>query len=148
MYIFENETPSWQELEELTRKILELHDFEVEFRKVFRNSERKFEIDVVATKAGLCLAIDCKRYGHSRYRRSPLRSEAGKHKARCREFERIFGRKAIPIIVSFIDDDLLVENGCIFVPIDKLNDFLLNLGQYLESFDDKIQNNNFSSGTV
>jgi hypothetical protein len=27
---------------------------------------------------------------------------------------------------------MMVDNGCIFVPIDQLNDFLLNLDAYLD----------------
>ncbi len=123
---------SWQEFEEFTRDILEFHGFKVEFRKVFRNMIRKFEIDVLAEKSGICLAIDCKHYGFSRHRRSQLRSEALKHRQRCREFEKIEEKKVTPIIVSMLDDDLLLEYGCIFVPIRKLNDFLVNYVDYLD----------------
>ncbi|MFQ5888218.1 MAG: restriction endonuclease [Candidatus Hydrothermarchaeales archaeon] len=123
---------SWQEFEELTRDIMELHGFVAEFRKVFRTRERRFEIDVVAEKGESCIAIDCKRYGYSRYRRSQLRSEVEKHSLRCREFEKLKEKKITPVIVSFLDDDLVVENGCIFVPIKKLNDFLMNLEYYLD----------------
>ncbi len=124
---------SWQEFEELTRDIIELHGFKAEFRKVFRNQDRKFEVDVVATKDDLCLAIDCKLYGYSRYRRSQLRSEAEKHSIRCKELEKLVGMRVTPLIVSLLDDDLLIENGCLFVPITKLNDFLINQERYMET---------------
>ena len=66
------EVSSWQEFEELARDILELHGFSVEFRKVFRNIERKFEIDVLAENDYSYIAVDCKIYGLSRHRRSQL----------------------------------------------------------------------------
>ncbi len=127
------EISSWQEFEELTRDIRELHGFKVEFRKVFRNQDRKFEVEVVATKDDWCLALDCKLYGRSRYRRSQLRSEAEKHSIRCKELEKQIRMRVTPLIVSFLDDDLLIEYGCIFVPITKLNDFLINQERYMEA---------------
>ncbi|MFQ5975170.1 MAG: restriction endonuclease [Candidatus Hydrothermarchaeales archaeon] len=114
---------SWQEFEELTRDIVDLYGFKTEFRKVFKNKKRKFEIDVVAEKENFCFAIDCKRYGHSRYRKSQLKSEALNHSTRCKEFEKLKGKRIIPLIASFLDDDLVVENGCIFVPIKKVKRF-------------------------
>ncbi|AFD00025.1 hypothetical protein Mtc_1271 [Methanocella conradii HZ254] len=122
---------SWQEFEEYIRDLLEHHDFEVQFRKVFRSPERGYQIDVVAFRRGLCLCIDGKKYGRGRHRPSSLKEQAKLHYERCLAHERAFGIRSIPVIVSWLDDALMVENGCIFVPIDRLNDFLLNLDAYL-----------------
>jgi hypothetical protein len=122
---------SWQEFEEYIRDLLEYHDFEVQFRKVFRTPERGYQIDVVAVGRGLCLCIDGKKYGRGRHRSSSLKGQAKLHYERCLAHERAFGIRSIPVIVSWLDDSLMYENGCIFVPIDRLNDFLLNLDTYL-----------------
>lgn len=123
---------SWQEFEEYIRDLLEHHDFEVQFRKVFRTPYRGYQIDAVASRKGLCLCIDGKKYGRSRRRSSSLKEQAKLHYERCMAHEDLSGVRSIPLIVSWLDDDLMVENGCIFVSIDRLNDFLLNLDAYLD----------------
>lgn len=123
---------TWQEFEEYIRDVLSYHNFDVKFRKVFRTPERGYQIDAIGYRKDLCLCIDGKHYGQGRHRASSLRSEAKKHYYRCIEHEKLFGIKSIPVIVSLIDDNMTVEGGCIFVPIDLLNDFLLNLDSYLD----------------
>lgn len=125
------EFKTWQEFEEFTKDVLDKHGFETEFRKVF-STERKYEIDIVAYSRGLILCLDCKLYGKHRYRASSLKQQARLHKERVQEFRKKTGQKCIPIIVSFLDDNLLLEEGCLFVPVEKLNDFLNNIVFYLE----------------
>jgi len=118
---------SWQEFEEYIRDLLAHHDFKVKFRKVFKTPERGYQIDAVACRPDLCLCIDGKKYGRSRPRSSSLKEQAKLHYERCVAHEQKYGVKSIPLIVSWLDDSLMFENGCIFVSIDRLNDFLLNL---------------------
>ncbi|HTY91069.1 MAG TPA: hypothetical protein VMC84_07835 [Methanocella sp.] len=123
---------TWQEFEEYIRDLLEHHDFEVQFRKVFRTPERGYQIDAVAIRKDLCLCIDGKKYGRSRPRSSSLKEQAKLHYERTLAYEEKIGIKSIPLIVSWLDDSLMVENGCIFVSIDRLNDFLLNVDAILD----------------
>lgn len=123
---------TWQEFEEYIRDLLEHHDFEVRFRKVFKTPERGYQIDAVACRPGLCLCIDGKKYGRGRPRSSSLKEQAKLHYERTCAYEEAEGVRCIPLIVSWLDDSLMVENGCIFVSIDRLNDFLLNLEAILE----------------
>ena len=128
---------SWQDFEEFARDVLVEHNFDVSFRRVFSNEKRKFEIDVVGERLEFFLCIDCKLYGKGRPRVSSLKAEARKHSQRTREFARLNGKKSIPALVTFFDDDLRREEGCIFIPHDKLNSFLLNIEYYVEWFDSK-----------
>ncbi len=123
---------SWQEFEEYIRDLLAHHNFDVHFRKVFRTPKRGYQVDAVASRKDLCLCIDGKKYGRSRSRPSSLKEQAKLHYERCQAHEDMFGVRSIPLIVSWLDDNLMFENGCIFVPIDRLNDFLLNLDAYLD----------------
>jgi len=123
---------TWQEFEEYIRDLLEYHEFRVQFRKVFKTPERGYQLDAVAYRKDLCLCIDGKKYGKSRPRSSSLKEQAKHHYERCIVHEEKFGIRSIPLIVSWINDDLMFENGCIFVSIDRLNDFLLNLDAYLD----------------
>jgi len=125
---------SWQEFEEVVRDILESHGFETRFRVVFRDEKGRGEIDVVAERFGVILAIDAKRYTERWYRKSAIRREAEKHVERCRRYSRLEGREVVPVIVSFVDDEVVEHGGCIVVPFRAINDFLLNLEAYLVDF--------------
>jgi hypothetical protein len=125
---------TWQEFEELLRDILDQHDFEIQFRKIFSHGGRRYQIDVVGYRRDLCLCIDGKKYGRGRHRASSLKSEAMKHFSRCQAHEEALGIRSIPVIVSWIDDNLMFENGCFFVPVAMLNDFLLNMDAVLDEF--------------
>jgi len=129
----ENE-PTWQEFEEKVREVLEGHGYTTSFRVVFRDEEGRAEIDVVAERFGLILAIDAKRYTKRWHRVSALKKQSEKHAERCKRYERLTGRKVIPVVVSLIDDRIVFHEGCIVVPFDNLDDFLLNLHHYLAEF--------------
>ena len=124
----------WQEFEEEVRRICEAHDFSTKFRCVFRDEEGRAEIDVVAERYGIVLCFDAKLYSASRYRASQLRREAETHRRRCDTFSALIGKRAIPVVVSFIDDSLPFHSGCIIVPYLSLNEFLTTLHFYLAEF--------------
>lgn len=125
---------SWQEFEKFVKEIFDSHDFQTSFRVVFKDEEGKSEIDVVARKFGLVIAIDAKKYSEWWHRSSALKRQAEKHLERCDRYSQIIEEEVIPIIVSFIDDQIFEHWGCIVVPIEKLNDFLLNIHAYLDGF--------------
>ncbi len=124
----------WQEFEEEVKRICEAHGFSTKFRYVFRDEHGRAEIDVVAERYGLTLCLDAKLYSASRYRVSQLRKEAEKHKKRCERFSALTRNTAIPVVVSFIDDNLRLYSGCLIVPYHSLNEFLTNLHYYLAEF--------------
>ncbi|HID43420.1 MAG TPA: hypothetical protein EYP30_06570 [Archaeoglobaceae archaeon] len=126
----------WQEFEEFVREVFNKHGYETKFRVVFKDSEGRGEIDVVAERFGLILAIDAKKYTEGWHRTSALKTQARKHVDRCKRFSELKGSEVIPIIVSFIDDSIFYHSGCIVVPFEKLNDFLLNIHAYLIDFNE------------
>lgn len=123
---------SWQDFELRVREILERNNFETRFRVVFKDEEGRAEIDVVAERYGIMLCVDAKRYNRNWHRKSALKRESEKHRKRCLRFSKIVNSKVIPVIVSLIDDELYLHEGCIIVPFKSFNDFLLNLHFYLE----------------
>ncbi len=129
-----DEPGSWQEFEEIVRDLLEAHDFRTEFRVVFRDEKGKSEIDVVARRFSITLAIDTKLYSRKRYRVSQLKREAEKHRKRCERYSKLTGVEVVPVVVPYIDDLVYFHDGCFIVPFYKLNDFLLNIHRYLEEF--------------
>lgn len=115
----------------MTKRILESHGYECDFRKVFKTDARKYEVDIVAQKDKHVLAIDCKRYLKTKSRRSALKAEARKHYERCEEYNEVHKAEAVPVIITLLDDALFYTNGCAVVPLSALNDFLLNCEDYL-----------------
>ncbi len=132
----EDEPLTWQEFEEQVRDVLERAGFSTEFRKVFVLDGRRHEIDVVARRFDVALLIDAKRYGKARPRSASLRAEARKHLDRCNEFDRAFSSTSVPVIVSWLDDALLIDGPCFIVPFDTLADFAVNVEYYLASADE------------
>ncbi len=124
----------WQEFEEKVREICEAHGFRTHFRRVFRDNEGRAEIDVVAERYGITLCFDAKLYSASRYRVSQIKKEAEKHRKRCERFSNLTGKEVVPVIVSFIDDNIRYHEGCIVVPLDSLNEFLSEIHYYLAEF--------------
>ncbi len=125
---------SWQEFEKITKTILESHGFETKFRFVFKDKKSKSEIDVLAVRHDIMLAIDAKRYTAKWHRKSELKKQAEKHVERCDRYSKLVNKKVIPVIVSLIDDSIVFHEGCIVVPFESLNDFLINLHAYLAEF--------------
>lgn len=125
---------TWQEFEEAIREILEHHGFATRFRYVFRDEQGRAEVDVLAERYGIMLAIDAKRYTHGWYRLSAIKREAEKHAKRCERLEKVTSRKVIPVVVPLIDDSIYFHKGVVIVPFVKLNDFLLNIHAYLHEF--------------
>jgi|Deesub1362A_J573_1020465.scaffolds.fasta_scaffold00136_54 hypothetical protein len=123
---------TWQEFEENVEEILKQHSFETSLRKVFKTNQ-KYEIDVVAFRYGLYLGIDCKLYGPQRYRLSQIKKEAEKHVERCNEFQKVVDKRVIPVLVTYIEEEIYLHSGCIIVPYTRLNDFLNNLEYYLDA---------------
>ncbi len=128
-----DETITWQEFEEQTRDVLECAGFSTEFRRVFVCDGKRHEIDVVARRFDTTLLIDAKRYGKARQRSASLKAEARKHLSRCEEFDRAFSSTSVPVIVSWLDDALLIDGACFIVPFDKLADFIANVDYYRAS---------------
>ncbi|MEM0203397.1 MAG: hypothetical protein QXO16_06195 [Archaeoglobaceae archaeon] len=125
---------SWQEFEEQVRRVCEEHGFKTLFRHFFKDELGRAEIDVVAERGMILLCMDAKLYSGHRYRVSQIKKEAKKHVERCKRFSKVKGKKAIPVLISFIDDAIYFHEGCIIVPFDSLNTFLAEIYYYLAEF--------------
>ncbi|MDI9610341.1 MAG: hypothetical protein QFX36_03325 [Archaeoglobales archaeon] len=124
----------WQDLEAEVKKICEEHRFKTSFHHFFKDELGRAEIDVVAERGNILLCLDAKLYSGHRYRVSQLKKEAEKHAERCKRFSKLVGKRAVPIIISFIDDNIYFHEGCIIVPFGSLNYFLAEIYYYLAEF--------------
>jgi len=122
----------WQEFERFVSEIFSSHDYEVKIHHVFFFEGRRYEVDVLALHPRRVFGVDCKFYQKHWHRKSKLKEEARKHAERCQSLSRVLKKEVIPLLVTLIEEEILLESGCIIIVHEKLNDFLLNAERYLE----------------
>ena len=134
----------WKEFEELVSKILKKHDFETYHNFRFKTN-RRYEIDIVAVKKKILLAIDCKQWGRGRYKKTGLKYAIQDQKERVKQLKKFLknnligksklkvskGVKFLPLIITWFEEDLLEHENVFIVPIWKFNQFLLNQSEYI-----------------
>lgn len=132
----------WKEFEELVSKILKKHDFETHHNFRFK-TKRRYEIDIVAVKKKILLAIDCKQWGRGRYKKTGLKYAIQDQKERVKQLKKFLKNnlvaelmkiskriKLIPLIITWFEEDLLEHENVFIVPVWKFNSFLLDLSEY------------------
>lgn len=114
----------WQNFERLTAFIFEENNFQVETGKVKTSNKKRRQYDVIAKKKGKTFLVECKKWAGNRYRLSALRSAVRKHKERSEFYRKLTNENAIPIIVTLIEEEILLCEEVPIVPISKLNSFI------------------------
>jgi protease II len=114
----------WQNFERLTAFIFEENNFQVETSKVKTSNKKRRQYDVIAKIKGKTFLVECKKWAGNRYRLSALRSAVRNHKERSEFYRKLTNENAIPIIVTLIEEELLLCEGVPIVPIYKLNSFI------------------------
>jgi len=134
----------WKEFEELVSKILKKHDFDTHHNFRFKTN-RRYEIDIVAIKKKILLVIDCKHWGRGRHKKTRLKYAIKDQKERVKQLKKFLKNnliaklklktskklKFIPLIITWFEEDLLEHENVFIVPAWKLNNFLLNLSEYI-----------------
>jgi len=115
---------AWQHFEELVAFIFSENDFQVEVRKVKTFKKKRRQYDVIAKKENKTTLVECKKWAGNRYRLSGLKAAVQKHKERS-EFYRVLTNEMVsPIIVTFIEEEILIIEGVPIIPIFRLNSFI------------------------
>ena len=115
----------WQNFERLVAFIFEENDFHVEIGRVKASNKRRRQYDVIAKKSEKTFLAECKKWAGNRPRLSALRAAAKQHQERSEFYSNLAGEKAIPIIVTLIEEEILVCEGVPLVPILRLNSFII-----------------------
>ena len=129
----------WKEFEDLCAQVLERNGWKIRRNYRFK-TERRYEIDILATLGNKNLAIDCKHWGIRSGKASQLRIAAGNQMERVNQLKKIkflyqFAQKefeTFPVIVTWHEEKLIKEGNVWIVPVSKLNSFILDLDSYLE----------------
>ncbi|MBN1923774.1 MAG: restriction endonuclease [Nanoarchaeota archaeon] len=118
---------SWKEFEKLISEVLELHNYTTYWNvNVTINGVRR-QFDVIANRNNYSLIIDCKKWCNKKSKASALRNAVIKHKKRCDFYGQLLQKKVIPLIVTYAEDDIKVHDGVCIVPLQMLNNFILEL---------------------
>lgn len=128
---------NWQEFEIFCESVLQEHDWKTKRNFRFK-TERRYEIDVLATKGNKILAIDCKHWGIRKGKKHQLVYAIEKQKKRIEEFKKInffmemkTKHKIHPLIITWFEEEIIHEKDTFVVPASKLNTFLLEIDRYL-----------------
>ena len=133
----------WKEFEEFVAQVFEKHEFNV-FRNFRFKTKKRYEIDILAFRNGLIVAVDCKKWKRGRYKRSGLKHAVQTQVERINELRKFLfeeftlqdkfnpkSTKFFPLIVSWFEEDLTEYKNVFVVPVWKLNQFLLSLSEYI-----------------
>jgi len=135
---------SWQEFEILTTIVGDEFGYEAKTGLNFSTTERKYQIDVILKNKPYVLLIDCKHYGGTG-KKSVLKKAAEaqiertlavkqsiqelKSKMNIASWRKM---KLIPIIITWLDDELFFHESVPVIPFTKLRSFFRDFYLYFE----------------
>jgi Holliday junction resolvase-like predicted endonuclease len=129
---------TWQEFEEFAEECLQSVGFDTRKGVVVKDDSRRWQIDVIAKKGSMVLAVDCKHWESPAYdskltkaaehqksalqalfRQMTLKGEVGK--------EGILG---LPVILTLFEPRSRLANGAVAVSVERFADFLEGTSPY------------------
>ncbi|MFW9956776.1 MAG: hypothetical protein ACFFCT_01785 [Candidatus Odinarchaeota archaeon] len=136
---------TWKDFEGLIAGILVENGFRCieSYRRKGNSFERGMEIDVIGVRGGLVFAIDAKMWGVRGGKSSSLRTAIEKQKVRTKKLvsqSEHLSRKMkaelqgqyefVPIIVTWLVEEVELHEGVPVVPVFKFNSFVLDFESY------------------
>jgi Restriction endonuclease len=131
----------WQNFERLAAFIFEKHEFAVHINTVKTLNRKRRQYDVIARRRDRTFLVECKKWAGSRYRLSGLKRAVLLHKERTAFYETVMHEDAVPVIVTLIEEEILVYEGVPLVPVLRLDSFISELDNHADrdpfSFDEE-----------
>lgn len=124
----------WQNFERLTAFIFEENNFLAVTNTVKTLKKRRRQYDVIAKTNNRTFLAECKKWAGNRSRLSALKKAIEQHKERTEFYRHLTQEKAIPIIVTLVEEEIMSYEGVPIIPILKLNSFINELDK--EALDD------------
>jgi hypothetical protein len=136
---------SWKDFEGLVAGILCENDYLCveSFRRRGTSNTQGMEIDVIGVRGERIVAIDAKMWGVRTGKSSALKSAAERQRERtarlCGEIERLADKigglprgtyTMTPILVTWLVEEVILNEGVPIVPVFKLNSFILEISTY------------------
>ena len=135
----------WKEFERVVAEIFEKNNFKIKQNFRFKTKNR-YEIDLIGVSPNFILVADCKQWDMGRNKTSELKIAAQKQENRTDELKKFLKNNSIaknmmginmkkqkfhPVIITWVQENLVKENKTLVVPVWKLNSFLLEVEKYL-----------------
>jgi hypothetical protein len=117
-------TVIWQNFERLAAFIFEKNEFAVTVNTVKTLNRTRRQYDVIARNRDRTFLVECKKWAGSRYRLSALKRAVLQHKERTAFFETVMHENAVPVLVTLIEEEILVYDGVPLVPVLRLDSFI------------------------
>jgi hypothetical protein len=136
---------NWKDFEGFVAEILGENNFRCveSFRRRGTARIRGMEIDVVGVRGTTIVSVDAKMWGVRSGKASALKTAAENQRVRTRRLgnnlerlsEKIGGLKTghyslMPLLVTWLVEDVKIHEGVPVIPVFKLNAFILNLHEY------------------
>ena len=130
----------WREFETLAARVFEENDYKVFQNYRFTLRSQRNEIDVISIKVPIVIAADAKHY--STTGRGAIKQAVVAQKKRAERLAQHISEglkchfseegitEVLPIIITWLEEQLRIHDGCAIVPIFKLNRFLISLDLY------------------
>ncbi len=132
----------WSGFEKAVAEIFLTNGFTVERNFRFKTKQR-YEIDIIASRAGKIICVDCKGWREGRNKKHAIVKAAEKQKERVKQLKNFVSKNPIaqsslkilkiseaqqtyiPMIVTLLEEDLKkYDSNTFVVPVWKLNSFL------------------------
>lgn len=136
---------TWKDFEGFVASILTANSYQCveSFRRRGNSLMYGMEIDVIGVRGSSIIAIDAKMWGIRSGKASALKKAAEKQKIRTKELSEELDRLAkkieklstreyqlLPVLVTWLVEEVELHEGVPVVPIFKLNSFILDVDQY------------------
>ncbi len=121
---------AWQDFERLAAFIFEKNEFATRVGTVKTLERKRRQYDVIALKGDRTFLVECKKWAGSRYRLSALKRAVLQHKERTAFYETVMHEDAVPVIVTLIEEEILVYEGVPLVPVLRLDSFISELDNH------------------
>jgi Restriction endonuclease len=129
---------TWQEFEAFTEECLQTVGFETRKGIIVKDTSRRWQIDIIARKGEMVLAVDCKHWETPGY--DSKLSKAAQHQkmAVCAFIQQMIqsdevgieGLAALPVILTLYEPRQQVTGGAVAVSIEQFANFLDEISPY------------------
>ena len=123
---------SWQEFEAFTEECLQTVGFDTRKGIIVKDDSRRWQIDVIAKKSRMILAIDCKHWESPGYDSKLTKAADHQRLALHALIQQMTGRGdveregvfALPIILTLFEPRSRLVDGAVVVSVEQFADFL------------------------
>jgi hypothetical protein len=129
---------TWQEFEAFSEECLHAFGFCTRRGVIVKDDARRWQIDVIAKKSRMILAVDCKHWGSPGYASKVIKAVEHQRLAVCALLQQMTkagevdreGVLALPIILTLLEPRSRLTAGAVLLSVEQFADFLGGVSPY------------------